>query len=263
MTPTRFAAVVLPLALGAAVLALWEMLVHIYAVPRYVLPAPSLIVTTFVGEFSSLMASTWTTFRITLEAFLLAVVTGIAGAIVLSQSRVAEMALSPYAVALQVSPIFAIAPLIVIWIGYERIELALLLLAWLAAFFPILANVTAGLKSVDHNLLDLFRLHGASRLQTLWRLRLPAALPHLLSAMKISGGLALIGTIVAEFAAGSGTATGLGWRILEAGHRLQIARQFAALFAVIGLGLAIYFALTLLEHLALRRWHDSATRREA
>ena len=262
MMPSRLLAIVLPIALGIAVLLLWEILVSAYAIPRYVLPAPSLIATTFAGEFASLMASLWTTLRITLMAFALAVATGVLGAIVLSHSRIAEMAFSPYAVALQVSPIFAIAPLIVIWIGYERIDLALLLLAWLAAFFPILANVTAGLKSTDHNLLDLFRLYGASRLQTLWRLRLPAALPQLLAAMKISGGLALIGTIVAEFAAGSGTATGLGWRILEAGHRLQIARQFAALLSVIALGVAIYFALTFIEHLALRRWHDSAARRE-
>jgi len=259
---TRGLRLALPFALGVAALITWEWLVTYYAVPRYVLPKPTEIAEALAADFPSLLASLWTTLRITLAAFALAVGGGVALAVLFSQSRLVELALSPYAVALQVTPVVAIAPLIVIWVGYERIDLALLILAWIVAFFPILSNTTVGLRSADHNLIDLFGLHGASRWQVLWRLRLPSALPYLLSGMKVSGGLALIGTVVAEFVAGTGTATGLAWRIVEAGNRLQIAKMFAALLLLAVLGIAIYFALGLLEYLALRRWHESAVRKE-
>jgi len=252
----------LPAALGLAVLGAWELLVRAYDVPVFVLPAPSAIWTALISDFPSLMASLWTTLRITLIAFVLAVVSGIALAVLFSQSRVVEMMLYPYAVALQVTPVVAIAPLIIIWVGFERINLALLILAWIVAFFPILSNTTLGLRSTDHNLIDLFRLHGASSGQILWRLKLPSALPYLLSGMKTAGGLALIGTVVAEYGAGSGTATGLAWRIVEAGNRLQIPRMFAAFFLLTALGITIFFMLSLLEYWALRKWHESAFSKE-
>lgn len=252
----------LPLALGIAVLAAWEYLVRAYEVPRFVLPAPSAIAHSLVADFPSLMASLFTTLKITLAAFVLAVLGGVFLAVIFSQSRIVEMMLYPYAVVLQVTPVMAIAPLIIIWVGYARIDLALLVLAWIVAFFPILSNTTLGLRSTDHNLVDLFRLYGASRWQILWKLRLPSALPYLLAGMKVSGGLALIGTVVAEFTAGSGTATGLAWRIVEAGNRLQIDRMFAALTLLALLGIAIFFALNALEHLLLRRWHESAVAKD-
>ncbi len=252
----------LPAVLGIAVLGLWEALVAIYQVPRFVLPAPSAIWQALIADFPSLVTSLWTTLRITLMAFALALVSGIALAIAFSQSRIVEMALYPYAVILQVTPIVAIAPLIIIWVGFERINLALLILACIVAFFPILSSTTMGLRSVDHNLVDLFRLYGATPWQILTRLRLPAAMPNLLNGMKTSGGLALIGTVVAEYGAGSGTATGLAWRIVEAGNRLQIARMFAALFLLALLGVAIFFALAFLEYWLLRKWHESALTRD-
>jgi NitT/TauT family transport system permease protein len=252
----------LPLALGVAVLLAWEGLVAAYRIPRFVLPAPSAIWQALLADFPSLMASLWTTLRVTLLAFGLAVVSGVVLAVLFSQSRIVEMALYPYAVILQVTPVVAIAPLIIIWVGFERINLALLILAWIVAFFPVLSSTTLGLRSADHNLVDLFRLHGASNRQILWRLRLPSALPYLLNGMKTSGGLALIGTVVAEYGAGSGTATGLAWRIIEAGNRLQIARMFAALFLLALLGVAIFFALALLEYWVLRQWHESAVAKE-
>ncbi len=258
----RLARTLIPAALGIAVLVAWEALVAIYNIPRFVLPAPSAIAQALADDFPSLMASLWTTLRITLIAFGLAVVTGVALAILFSQSRVVEMALYPYAVILQVTPVVAIAPLIVIWVGFERINVALLILAWIVAFFPILSSTTLGLRSADHNLIELFRLYGASNWQILTRLRLPSALPYLLNGMKTSGGLALIGTVVAEYGAGSGTATGLAWRIVEAGNRLQIARMFAALFLLAALGVAIFFALAWLEYWVLRKWHESAVVRE-
>jgi NitT/TauT family transport system permease protein len=259
MTATsRTLRALIPLALGVVVLLAWEGLVAAYRIPRFVLPAPSAIWQALLADFPSLMASLWTTLRVTLLAFALALVSGVILAVLFSQSRIVEMALYPYAVILQVTPVVAIAPLIIIWVGFERINLALLILAWIVAFFPILSSTTLGLRSADHNLVDLFRLHGASNWQILWRLRLPSAMPYLLNGMKTSGGLALIGTVVAEYGAGSGTATGLAWRIIEAGNRLQIARMFAALFLLALLGVAIFFALALLEYWVLRKWHESA-----
>jgi NitT/TauT family transport system permease protein len=259
---TRVLKTLIPLAVGIAVLLAWEIAVRAFSIPRFVLPAPSAIWVALIADFPSLMASLWTTLRITLMAFVLAVASGVALAVLFSQSRVVEMMLYPYAVVLQVTPVVAIAPLIVIWVGFERINLALLILAWIVAFFPILSSTTLGLRSADHNLVDLFRLYGASRAQILWRLRLPSALPYLLNGMKTSGGLALIGTVVAEYGAGSGTATGLAWRIIEAGNRLEFARMFAALFLLALLGIAIFFALALLEYAVLRNWHESARENE-
>jgi NitT/TauT family transport system permease protein len=252
-----------PMALGIAVLALWEFFVRHFNVPVFVLPAPSAIWTALVENFASLMASLWTTLRVTLEAFALAVLGGVALAILFSQSRAIENALYPYAVILQVTPVVAITPLILIWVGYDRIDLVLVIVAFIVAFFPILSNTTLGLKSADHNLIDLFRLYGANRWQILMRLQLPTALPHLLGAMKISGGLALIGAVVAEFVAGSGAATGLAWRIVEAGHNLEIAKMFAALALLAALGIAIFSVLSVLEWSLLHRWHESAVKKSS
>jgi NitT/TauT family transport system permease protein len=251
-----------PIVLGIAVLALWEFVVRHYDVPPYVLPTPSAIAEAFADNFSSLMASLWSTLRVTLEAFALAIAGGVALAILFSQSKTIENALYPYAVVLQVTPVVAIAPLILLWVGFERINLALVIIAFIVAFFPILSNTTLGIRSTDHNLIDLFRLYRASRWQILWKLQLPSALPYLLGAMKISGGLALIGAVVAEFVAGSGTATGLAWRIVEAGNRLEIAKMFAALALLAALGIAIFSALSLVEWAALHRWHESAVKKE-
>ena len=185
-------------------------------------------------------------------------------AVAFSQSRMVERALYPYAVVLQVTPVVAIAPLILIWVGFDHINAALAFIAALVAFFPILSNTAQGLKSADFNLVDLMRLDlGASRWQILWRLRLPlTALPHLLGAMKIAGGLSLIGAVVAEFVAGSGTATGLAWRIVEAGNRLEIATMFAALVLLAASGIAIFYGLALLEYAVLRKWHESVVSKE-
>lgn len=253
----------IPALVGAIALGFWQFLVRLNDVPVYVLPGPVAIWSAFVGNFSSLMDSLWTTLRVTLEAFVLALAGGVALAIVFSQSKTIERAFYPYAVTLQVTPVVAIAPLILIWVGYERIDLALVIIAFIVAFFPILSNTTLGLRSTDRNLIDLMRLYGATRWQILWRVQLPSALPFLLGAMKISGGLALIGAVVAEFVAGSGTATGLAWRIVEAGNRLEIDKMFAALGLLAVLGIAIFSALSGLEWLLLHRWHESALKEQA
>jgi NitT/TauT family transport system permease protein len=254
--------IALPIAVAVLVLGTWQWSVAHWQVPVYVLPAPSAIVAAFLDNFSSLMAALTATFLITIAGFLGAVAAALALAVLFSQSRLIERSLYPYAVILQVTPVVAIAPLILIWVGFDHINAALVLIAALVAFFPILSNTTLGLKSADFNLVDLMRLYGASRWQILLRLRLPAALPYLLSAMKIAGGLSLIGAVVAEFVAGSGTATGLAWRIVEAGNRLEVATMFAALALLAFLGIALFAAFSLLEWALLHRWHESARQQQ-
>ncbi|HVV65788.1 MAG TPA: ABC transporter permease [Rhizomicrobium sp.] len=252
---------VLPAALGVALLALWEILVRSYAVPVFVLPGPVAILGALADNFGSLLGSLWVTLAVTWIAFAIALAGGLALAVIFAQSRALEAALFPYAVVLQVTPVIAIAPLILIWVGYEHVERAAVIIALIVAFFPILSNATLGLRSVDPGLADLFRLYGASRWQTLFRLQLPGALPFILAGMKISGGLALIGAVVAEFVAGSGTATGLAWRITESGNRLEIAKMFAALALLSIVGIANFYLLGFLEWLLLHRWHESALKR--
>ena len=251
----------LPLLVGLAALAFWEWIVAARAIPVYVLPAPSAIARALGENFSSLMASLFATLTITLEGFAGALAAGVALAILFSQSRLIERSLYPYAVVLQVTPVVAIAPLILIWVGFDHINFALSLIAGIIAFFPILSNTTQGLKSTDFNLIDLARLYRATRWQILWRVQFPSALPSLLTGMKIGGVIALIGEVTAEFVAGSGTATGLAWRITESGNRLEIATMFAALALLAALGIAIFTALSALERVLLRRWHESALQR--
>jgi len=253
---------ILPAALGVMTLVLWEVLVQHYQVPVFVLPGPSAIWPAFVENFASLMDSLWVTLTVTWIAFAIALVGGLALAIVFAQSRTVETTFFPYAVILQVTPVISIAPLILIWVGLEHVERAAVIIALIVAFFPILSNATLGLRSVDPGLRDLFRLYGASRWQILWKLQLPGALPYILAGMKISGGLALIGAVVAEFAAGSGTATGLAWRIVEAGNRLEIAKMFAALALLSFVGIVNFYALSLLEWALLHRWHESALKKQ-
>lgn len=248
----------LPPLVGVLFLLAWEAAVTAWDIPPFVLPPPSAVANALWNDAPLLLQSSWITLIITVQAFLLALISGVALAVLFKQSRTVEAALYPYAVILQVTPIVAIAPLVVIWVGYERVNLSLLILAWIVAFFPVLSNSTAGLAAVDPNLRDLFRLYGASRWQMLWRLQFPSALPYILAGAKISGGLALIGAVVAEFVAGSGTATGLAWRVIEAGNRLNMPRLFAALVLLSVLGILIFAALSWVQRLLLRRWHPGA-----
>ncbi|TAJ92675.1 MAG: ABC transporter permease [Reyranella sp.] len=227
------------------------------AIPPYILPGPLLVAKTLISDWGTLWPALLVTLRITLEALLAAVVVGILLALLFSLSRWIELSLFPYAIILQVTPIVAIAPLIIAWV--DDVNVSLLICAWLVAFFPILSNTVLGLRSVDRNLLDLFGLYGSSRWRMLVDLRLPAALPYFLGGLRISGGLALIGAVVAEFVAGSGgRESGLAYRILESGYQLKIPRMFAALVLISATGIAIYLLLSLLSHLLLRRWHESA-----
>ncbi|HVA12101.1 MAG TPA: ABC transporter permease [Stellaceae bacterium] len=251
-----------PIILGICIIAFWEFAVYYWKIPKFIFPAPSMIVQALIADFPTLMASLWTTVKVTLSAFFIASFLGIAVAVLFVQSRVLEISLFPYAVILQVTPVVAIAPFILIWVGLDHVERALLILATIVAFFPILSNTALGLKSVDHNLRNLFDLYGASRFQRLRELEFPSALPYILGGLKISGGLALIGAVVAEFVAGSGTGSGLAWRIVESANQLNIPRMFAALLLLSIIGIAIFFTLSWVESLLLHKWHESAVRRE-
>ncbi|UUX94849.1 ABC transporter permease [Aquabacterium sp. J223] len=243
------------LAVALALLA-WEGLLRWYAVPTYLVPGPWLVARTLAGQFGSLLPAWWFTLKITLGALALAVVGGIALAAVFALSRTVERSLYPFAVVLQVTPIVAIAPLILIFV--ESTTAALLLCAWIVAFFPILSGTVVGLRSADAGLKDLFTLYRASRWQRLTRLLLPSALPYFMAGLRVAGGLALIGAVVAEFTAGAaGQETGLASRILEAGFRTEIPRMFAALVLVSATGLLIHLGLGALSRALLARWHDS------
>ncbi len=248
--------VVSPILLLTAALLFWEYYVVTHSVPKFVLPAPSLIASTLIVEFTNLSSSALVTLKITLTALLFAVLSGVTFAILFSVSKTLELAVYPFAVVLQVTPVIAIAPLVIIWVGIENVQRAQIIIAWLVAFFPILANMSAGLKSVDQNLSDLFTLYDASKWQRFWLLLWPTAMPYLLASLKVSGGLALIGGVVAEFVAGSGTSSGLAWRIIEAGNRLQIEKMFAGLLLLALMGMLIFYGFAFLEK-KLLRWQSS------
>ncbi|MCU0826124.1 MAG: ABC transporter permease [Tabrizicola sp.] len=258
----RVAKWALPVVVLVVLLVLWDRLIVWYEIPHYLLPGPGRVIETLVKDWAMLFEAFLVTLQITLLALAVAVIGGVGLAVLFNQSRFAEMSFYPYAVILQVTPVVAIAPLIFIYV--ENRTVGLLLCAWIVAFFPILSNTTLGLNSTDHNLRDLFRIYGASRWQRLRYLQLPSALPYFLGGLRIAGGLSLIGAIVAEYVAGTGgIGSGLAFRILEAGYRLNIPRMFAALLLIAVTGVVIFAGLSFLSHMLLRRWHESALKRDS
>ena len=255
---SRYLSYIAPLLTFVILLSLWEFLVILNKIPLYILPAPSDIISSLVVNYKDLFSSAFVTLRITIIAFIIASFLAIFLAILFSQSKLIELSLYPIAVIFQVTPVVAIAPLILIWVGFDNAEYAILILAIIVAFFPVLANANLGIKSVNDNLHELFSLYGSSRYQRLIKLQIPFALPFILTGMKTSIGLSLIGTVVAEFVAGSGTSTGLAWRIIEAGNRLDIAKLFAALILLVILGIFLFLLISYIEKLILRKWHDSS-----
>jgi NitT/TauT family transport system permease protein len=257
---SRLLRIVLPVAVLAAGLAAWELVVRLNHIPPYVLPGPGAVLITLVQDWPVLWKSLLTTLLTTLEGFAAAAIGGVGLALLFNQSKWLEYSLFPYAVILQVTPVIAIAPLLLIYLPQHT---AVIVCARIVGFFPVLSNTTLGLKSVDRNLAGLFQLYGASRLQTLRYLKLPSALPFIFGGLRIAGGLSLIGAVVAEIAAGSaGAGSGLAYRIAESGYRLNIPRMFAALLLLSVAGIVIYGLLALTSHLVLRRWHESALGKE-
>lgn len=254
--------IIMPLMALFLAIGIWEALVRYYEVPSYLIPSPSLIGMTLIQDGPSLLSSMMFTVRLTLLSLTLAILGGVLLGMVFALSRTVEMSFFPFAVILQVTPIVAIAPLILIYV--RDTFTALLICAWIVAFFPILSNTVIGLRSADHNLRDMFKLYRATPLQRLRFLLAPSALPYFMAALKIAGGLALIGAVVAEFVAGTaGQNTGLASRILESSFRNNIPRMFAALLLVSALGITIFLMTSYLSRLVLGRWHESEIRREA
>jgi NitT/TauT family transport system permease protein len=253
--------IVVPIIMVILAVALWQTHIVVNNVPRYIMPSPIDVGIALWTDWATLFPSLLVTLRITGLALLLALVGGVGLAIILVQSRWIELALFPFAVILQVTPMIAIAPLLIIYM--PDTQSALLTCAFVVAFFPILSNMVAGLKSIDHNLLNLFELYGANRWKTLIFLKLPASLPYFAAGLRIGGGLALIASVVAEFAAGSaGKGAGLAFRLLESGYRLNYPRLYAALLLLMITGVVIFMATSLVSWLLLHRWHESAMERE-
>ena len=248
--------VVWPSVVAVFLLALWQGLVVHFDVPVFLVPSPVRVAQVLFSDAALLFGALLTTMKITLLAFVCATVLGVLIAFAFVQSRVIETALFPYAVLLQVTPIVAIAPLIIIWV--KDPTASLVICATLVALFPIIANTTLGLRSVSPGLLSYFRMNRATRWQTLWRLRVPSALPYFFGGLRISSGLALIGAVVAEFVAGTGgTGTGLAYQILQAGYQLNIPRMFAALLLITLTGVLLFALMSVLSKWALGGWHES------
>lgn len=241
------------LLLLAALLAVWEIACRGFAVPAYLLPPPSAVAVALAERAPLLLASAGVTFWMALQALVVAFVLGGGLALLVSLSRPAEQAVRPLAVALQVTPVVAIAPLVIIWAGLDHADRAVVALAAAVAFFPLFSGVLTGLKSADPDLERLFDLYGASPVQRLLRLRLPSALPFILEGLRVAAGLSVIGAVVAEFVSGSGATQGLAWRLLEAGNRLRTADMLAALFCLMLMGLALHAVVGAVERMVRRR----------
>jgi NitT/TauT family transport system permease protein len=250
----RLAGLLAPLLLIALVLGAWEIACRATGTPAYFLPPPSAISAALAMDAPTLLHSAWNTLAMALAALLVASLLAQATALATALSPILERAVRPLAVALQVTPVVAIAPLVLIWAGLDHPARAIVALAAVVAFFPIFSGATTGLQAADPDLERLFDLYGATRLQRLVRLRLPSAVPFVLEGHKVAAGLAIIGAVVAEFVAGSGGAQGLAWRILEAGNRLQTARMFAALVVLAMLGAVLHAVLLRAEQAGLRWW---------
>jgi NitT/TauT family transport system permease protein len=242
-----------PFIFGLVAIGLWQLIVWVLAVPVYIVPGPIDVLKAYTGDFGVLNSALISTLTVTFVSLLVAIFVGFTLAVAMAASTLFRAAIQPWAVILQVTPVVAIAPYIIILVPQTFI--ALVICASIISFFPILSNTAAGLAATPPDLLDLFRLNGATRWQTLFLLRLPAAVPYFLTGLRISGTLALVGAVVAEFVAGSGGfATGLAYRIIEAGYRLEIARMFAAMVLLAITGIVIYVALSLLSRFVLRRF---------
>ncbi|WP_117191740.1 ABC transporter permease [Rhizobium terrae] len=251
----------IPIGVVICLILLWQLIITVNGIPQYILPGPLAVAGSLYNDWGTLWPALWVTTQITMQALALALIGGVGIAIFLVQSKWIETAFYPITVILQVTPIVAIAPLILIYAPTTQV--ALLICAFLVAFFPILSNMVQGLKSVDHNLLNLYDLYGASRWQTLLYLKLPSSLPYFMTGLRIGGGLALIAAVVAEFAAGSaGAGSGLAFRLLESQYRLNIPRLFAALVLLSLLGVVIFAITSFISWFFLHRWHESSLKRE-
>lgn len=252
----QFQKIIIPASVAIILVLSWQIIVTAAEVPNYIFPSPYITIKTLISDWNLLGPSLFYTLKITFFSFFLAVVIGMAVAFVFVQSKAIETAFFPYAVLLQVTPIVAIAPLIIIWVN--NTTLALTICSTLVAIFPIISNTTLGLRTVSPNLLAYFQLRRANRLQVLIKLRIPSSLPYFFASLKIASGLSLVGAVVSEFVAGAGGAnTGLAYQILQSGYQLNIPRMFAALILISLTGIILFFSMSMLTKLSIGRWHES------
>jgi NitT/TauT family transport system permease protein len=250
----------LPLALAVAIIGWWEWSVWYNAIPPYKLPSPSGIVTALIKDWPVLSVSMWVTLQTTLTGMLLAFAGGVALGVLLGMVKTAENMLFPYAVVLQVTPVIAIAPILLM---YYSAPTVVLMTAFLVTYFPVLSNTITGMRSTDRGLEALFDLYGASSWNRIMLLKLKTALPYILTGFRIGGPLSLIGAVVAEIAAGTaGAGSGLAYRIIESTYRLNVPRAFAALFLLSVMGIIIFYAIVFVSHMMLKDWHESAMKKE-
>ena len=251
-----------PMIAFVLLVAVWEIVVDIFKIPHYLLPGPILVAQTAITRWGDLVTAVNTTFFAALAGLALSIFVGITGSLVMSQSRVLERSLYPYAVILQTIPIIAIAPLVVIWLGAGTP--AVIVISFLISLFPMISNTSAGLTSTDHNLLNMFDLYNANWWQRIVKLKLPFALPYIMTGLRTSSGLAIIGAIVGEFVGGiAGQRGGLGYVLTAAAIRLDMGYLFAAAFSSAMLGISIFIVVSFIQNLTLRHWHESAVTREA
>lgn len=252
-----------PILVFIGFIALWWIIsATVYADKNYLLPRPPAVVKAFVDNWDLIMEGTWITFTSAATGFVLAIVFGMLGAIVMSLSKALERSFYPYAVLLQTVPIVAVAPVIVLWFGYN--QTSVIVIAFMIAVFPILNNTLLGLASADRNQLDLFRMHHANKVTEFVKLRFPGALPHIFAGLRISAGLSVIGAIVGEFIIGSGGEKGgLGVKVIFAQVRLQTDLLFAEVIASTLLGFMFFVVVSWIGTLSLRSWHESALKADA
>jgi len=257
-----FQRIATPAVVGLLLVSGWQAACRFFEIPQYLFPAPTDVAKSFLDNMPMLLGSLYITAMVTLKAFCLAVLIGTLTAFLFVQSRLVEIGLFPYVVLLQVTPIVAIAPLIIILV--KSTDLSLIICATVVALFPIISNTITGLRSVDTGLLSYFRMKKAGRLKTLVRLRIPSALPFFLAGVRIASGLALIGAVVAEFVAGTGGRnSGLAYQILQSGFQLDIPLMFAALALIAILGIVMFVTMTALTQVLLGHWHESAMKEQA
>jgi NitT/TauT family transport system permease protein len=250
-----------PAAFFALVVAAWQAATTLWEIPAYLVPSPERVLAAAREHAADLASASWMTAGGALAGFVLSLAAGTALGLVFSQSKIVARSIFPYAIFLQTVPIVAIAPLVVMWFGNGFS--GVVAVSFILSLFPIITNATAGLTTVDPQLVDLFTIYNASRWQTLTRLRLPNAVPYLVTGAKISCGLSVIGAIVGEMFAGYGTDSfGLGYLISMTSRNLDTAYAFAAVIASTLLSIAIFVAVTSIGASVLARWHTTASRAE-
>jgi NitT/TauT family transport system permease protein len=246
-----------PVGAFAVGIGLWQLVIVAFGVPGYMLPSPATMATTITDEFGTFGEPAWVTLRESVMGFVIAAVVGVLSALVMARWRLMERSLYPYLILLQTIPIVAVAPLFVVWLGPGIATNTLV--AAMIALFPVAANTLQGLKSIDRNLVQLYTMAGAPPRVQLLFLRLPGALPSILTGLRVAAGASVIGAIVGEFVAGvGGGAGGLGYVITESAVQLRTPQLFLAVIGASIVSLLLFAVVVLVEKYLLGKWHESA-----